>query len=375
MKKLLIVSDTYHQKYDGIVRFLDETIEILNKHFEVTLLIPNFKKENKKFKVIQIETSKKISVMGYYSAELSKKTKEIVENAVKENDIIFTQDIATLGILAIHYAKKHGKKSVNYLHQIPWEMYGTIFGKRKINRKLLRYIILKSAVNILGKCNKLIVSSKELLNDEHIIKLPIEKSVVALGVNLKTFKPTKNKIKSKEKIGINKNSLVIGYAGRISPEKDLLTLTKAFTKLKNENNNCVLLIIGEGDQEIRKKIKSVKGVIVKEFTQSIEDYYQAMDIFVLPSLTETNSLVVMEAMACEIEVITTPVGNTKFYIKDGINGYFFPIGNSEKLYELLNKSIKENKMKSLGVNARKTIKQYTWKDTIKKLVKELDSVK
>ena len=62
-------------------------------------------------------------------------------------------------------------------------------------------------------------------------------------------------------------------------------------------------------------------------------YYQAMDVYVLPSLSETSSLTTMEAMASGVPVITTPVGLIKEYVEDGRNGFFFPKRDADKLFQ------------------------------------------
>jgi glycosyltransferase involved in cell wall biosynthesis len=64
-----------------------------------------------------------------------------------------------------------------------------------------------------------------------------EKAVVNLGVDTKRFVPSKNKAAAKKKLGINPKSTVIGYCGRMSEEKDVPTLIRAFLRLSEKKNN------------------------------------------------------------------------------------------------------------------------------------------
>ena len=100
-----------------------------------------------------------------------------------------------------------------------------------------------------------------------------------------------------------------------------------------------------------------------------------MDIYVLPSLTETSSISTMEAMSCGLAVVSTKVGYVQKYIKEKVNGMFFPMQNyfvlSMKLEWLLeNKKLRE----MLGKNARKTaVEKFSWERTVERIKIALDS--
>ena len=126
-------------------------------------------------------------------------------------------------------------------------------------------------------------------------------------------------------------------------------------------------------------LESKKDIIVVGYADNIVPYLQAMDIYVMPSLTETSSLSTMEAMSCGIAVVSTPVGYIKGYIKNSYNGFFF---NKQNPYELSKKLIlllNDKKLRAkIGENARKTIiKFYNWNKTtegIEQALKEIISL-
>src|SRR3989338_6191704 len=102
-----------------------------------------------------------------------------------------------------------------------------------------------------------------------------------------------------------------------------------------------------------------------------------MDIYVLPSLTETTSLSTMEAMSCGIAVISTKVGYVQHYIEDRHNGLFFPVRNSYVLKLKIEQLLAEDDTrKRLGDNARKTIiKSFSWNKTVEDIDKVLNELK
>jgi glycosyltransferase involved in cell wall biosynthesis len=105
-------------------------------------------------------------------------------------------------------------------------------------------------------------------------------------------------------------------------------------------------------------------------TDNVVPYLQAMDVFVLPSLTETSSLATMEAMACGLPVIATPVGAIKDYIENGVNGFLFPRRDVDALAGKLDALLKSPKARdAVGKAARETIAQrHTWEQVAQKIV-------
>ena len=85
----------------------------------------------------------------------------------------------------------------------------------------------------------------------------------------------------------------------------------------------------------------------------------------MPSLTETTCLSVLEAMACQLAVVSTEVGFIKSYIRNGYNGLFFEKQNQYHLAKDIQRLITDLEFrKTIGVNARKTVmEQFSWDKT------------
>ena len=138
----------------------------------------------------------------------------------------------------------------------------------------------------------------------------------------------------------------------------------------------MLIIAGGGHPNIEKLFMEKSNIILTGPKNDLLHYYQAMDVYVLPSLTETSSMTTMEAMATGLPVVVTPVGFIKEYINDGENGLLFPKKNSYVLYKKLCHLIENDSSRDkLGRNARQTmLEHYTWNETSKKIIEITNSV-
>jgi glycosyltransferase involved in cell wall biosynthesis len=113
----------------------------------------------------------------------------------------------------------------------------------------------------------------------------------------------------------------------------------------------------------------LKNIYYLGLKEDVVPYLQAMDIFVLPSLTETSSISTIEAMSTGLPVVVTPVGILKEIIEKEKNGFLFPKGSVDSLVQVLDRLIAdENLRKTAGRNARITIKNhFSWVKTSRKI--------
>lgn len=370
-KKLLITTDAFLPHWDGIARFLSEIIPRLNQDYEITIIAPKFEGKEPKIDGIKIIRMPlvKIQVADSFGAfPRFGQFKELVKNS----DLVFNQTLGPIGMTAIRYARRYKKPVISYIHIIEWELVPKSIRRGKLLAKILARWFTRYYYN---RCNLLLVPTKEEAEILNSNKIKTLKAVVNLGTSINKFKPPETKDDAKIKIGINPKHFVIGYCGRISREKDIPTLFRAFTKLYKENKNARLLIVGEGVKEQEEMLKKKPGIIFTGSKDDVAPYYKAMDIYVLPSLTETTSLTTLEAMSCGLPVLATKVGFVKEYIKHKKNGMFFPKRNSYILRKKLEMLMKDKSLREqLGKNARQTIEEkFSWEITVSKIKKILES--
>ncbi len=365
-KTLLIATDSFLPRWDGIARFLNEVVPHLKDHFEIIIAAPKFEGEYKGFHDVVVLRFPvyKWKIADFHPVKFKRSN---IAKLVKRSDIVWTQSIGTIGSLAMHYAKKYHKPLLAFVHSVEWFLFSKSLKRFK---RSVEFTIRKAIPFLYNKCDVIMIPFEgmaPMLEDQSI---NVKKDVVHLGVDVDKFHPPESKALAKQKLGLNPNNVVIGYLGRFGREKDIPTLYEAFRKIHAERPDTTLLLVG-GKMKPFDHMEDVK--VVGSVNKPVP-YYQAMDIYVLPSLTETTSLTTMEAMACGLPVVVTPVGYIEKYIENKHNGFSFPVQNVERLTLLLDKLIKDKPLrKDIGENARLTmVHKHSWKKTAEDIIRILD---
>lgn len=229
------------------------------------------------------------------------------------------------------------------------------------------YFFKKLILFSLNNCNKTIAVSEDLA--QKMKSLGIHQSNISVlrnGVDTTRFKPLKNK-DLREKYKIKDKEILTLFVGYLDTFKGIFEMINTFNKIKKDNDAAKLMIVGTGPKksELQNRVHDLgleKSVI---FTgnvepENIQKYYQAADIFVLPSHVDSGGppLVFMEAMACGLPVIGTNVGGIPEGIENGVNGFIVPPRNVDKLAKKLEILIKdENLRKEFGNNSLRKVNE------------------
>ncbi|MEQ8994952.1 MAG: glycosyltransferase family 4 protein [Coleofasciculus sp. B1-GNL1-01] len=125
------------------------------------------------------------------------------------------------------------------------------------------------------------------------------------------------------------------FVGRVSPRKGVHYLLEAWQQLKLPEAELLLVGINEFPQGWLAQYSDAFSYIPSVPHNSLNQYYSAASVFVFPSLVEGFGLVLLEAMACGIPVITTPNTAGSDIITNGVEGFIIPIRSVEALKEKL----------------------------------------
>jgi len=372
MTKILIATDRFLPGWDGISSFLNEIITRMSDAYHITVLAPDFGE-------LKIKYNAKIVRFKVLKFKLGDNYRPIVNplkifSETRKADILWVNTIGPIAVCSIIAAKIYRKPIMFYQHTIEWEVFPNSQGINVLKAPIA------AATKIVGRlllnlCNVIIVSSIEHANILDLAGIRSMKRVVHLGADAQKYKLPKNKAKAKATVGLKPSNFVVGYAGRVSYEKDPKTLYRAFFRLSKKYDDVILLIAGGGRKCLENALAGEK-VFITGPKDNLAPYYQAMDVYVLSSLSETTSLTTMEAMASGLPVITTPVGLIKEYVVDGENGFLFSKKNAYELFTKI-EYLKNNPVASatLGKNARKTIvHKYSWENTVKGIKEVIDGL-
>jgi glycosyltransferase involved in cell wall biosynthesis len=138
----------------------------------------------------------------------------------------------------------------------------------------------------------------------------------------------------RESLGLR--GCVFIYVGRIWQGKGLDYLFKAYELIQREGLDATLLLVGDGVDEphYREMSAHIKNVIWAGFVQprDLPDYYGLADVSVFPTLGDPNGLVVEEAMASGLPVLSSSAaGDIGQRLPDGQAGFVVPVGDTEAL--------------------------------------------
>lgn len=151
-------------------------------------------------------------------------------------------------------------------------------------------------------------------------------------------------------------------AGRLSKEKNQKLLIDAVKILSQEYQNFSLRILGDGPlrDELMAYVQNNELDKIVHFegnVSHVEDYFSKSDIFVLTSSYEGLPLVILEAMAAQLPIVSTNVGGIKDIVTN--NGILVNSGNVNDLVNALKKLIEDKSLrKKLGDNSLKNVQKY-----------------
>ncbi|MFA5142487.1 MAG: glycosyltransferase family 4 protein [Candidatus Woesearchaeota archaeon] len=369
--KLLIVTDNFLPRWDGIARFLVEVLPQLSKVYDVKVLAPDFPGASTAFPDVEI-IRYKLSPFSANDFPFAYPVSKKMESYVKEADIVWVQTIAPLCWSAIRLAKKFNKPLVGYVHSIDWVLAEKSTPYPILNR-IVGWVTRYLARSNYGKCDILMVPTQEVADIFEQEGISVNKVLIPMGINTDKFIPAADRSEVKKSLGIKPEEIVIGYCGRVSRDKDIMTLYKAFEWLNKKNKDVKLLIVGPGLENYMHMFKSKENIIVTGAKDDVIPYYQAMDIFVLPSLTETTALSILEAMSSGCCVVSTKVGVAQQLIENNENGFFFPKRNVTVLKKKLQWLIQNKEsISQFGKRARITVmKHFSWSSTIESIERVL----
>ena len=143
-------------------------------------------------------------------------------------------------------------------------------------------------------------------------------------------------LRSQHRSELGLTGCVFIYVGRMVSDKGLETLFRAYRKVRSADLDVSLLLVGDGPEQQRFQSESaaLPGVVWAGFVQAgqLPDLYSIADVMVFPTLGDANGLVVEEAMAAGLPVISSSAaGDIRIRIPEGVAGYVVPPADPDTL--------------------------------------------
>ncbi|RLG21213.1 hypothetical protein DRN74_03015 [Candidatus Micrarchaeota archaeon] len=351
-------SDTYFPETNGVVMSINIFGgELVRRGHEVHVICP--KSDRTEERGMKIHSRNGIPFLPYPGYIIA-----FPWGPVPDLDIVHAHGPFTMGIHAVHTAHKQKIPLVATFHTMlpDYVHYIAPYGKRIMSRVAEAYCYWHYSYY-----DKVIVPS-------HVIKRKVsawiknEIEVIPTGTDTKLFRPIRKSI-ARKKMKLEAYDKIYLYLGRIGMEKNIDVLLKAARKFLKKND--ILVIAGKGpwEAEMHRLIKRLgieKHVRYLGFLERdmVPYCYAAADVFITASESETQGLVLTEAMACGTPVVAANALAIPEIVKDGVNGYLFPAGDYEALAEII---LKKEFTKSMIKEAYKTANEFSVDSSVSKL--------
>ncbi len=197
--------------------------------------------------------------------------------------------------------------------------------------------------------------------------------VIPNGVDTDKFSPGKSNFKKE----IEADKTIV-FVGRVSPEKNLVSLFKAFSLISRTKRNVKLVIVGKGPLLETYKRKFSSGKII--FTGYVEekrliDILRSADVFAFPSLAEAQGIACLEAMSCGVPVVASNIGGVPYNLKWGGGKLVNPLKPKEIAEKILFYLENEEIARADGIKGREIVeRRFSWQKVCREtlsLYKEL----
>ena len=243
-------------------------------------------------------------------------------------DVIHNQTPGTIGLAVQKYAKRRRVPLVATGHAYPDNLTGQL-RYLKLIKKPTDAVVRNYFLGFLKRADWATIPTKLAMDDllpKRGIKTPTE--ALSNGIDLSRFRPLSATAEIYTKYGIPRGRPIVGYVGRVDPEKTLGVLVRAFATVHAKVPKALLVVVGDGTDLVRLQKQAQDSGIdknVKFLGRVVGDdlpvIYRTFDIFAITSETETQSIVLMEAMATGLPAVAVEAGAIGELVLNGKNGF------------------------------------------------------
>ncbi len=324
---ILIFTNTYIPHVGGVARSVQTFAEEYRKRgHRVLVVAPEFPDMPQdevgvaRIAAIQNFNASDFSVALPLHADLGRTLDDF------QPDIVHSQHPFLLGMTALRIAR-YRQLPLVFTHHTLYEQYTHYVPG---DSPALKRFAIDLATRYANLCDQVFAPCESIENLllERGVTTPI--AVVPTGVRLENFARGDGRT-VRRKMGIAETAFVIGHLGRLAPEKNLEFLTQAVAGFVGEHPDAHFLLVGSGpSKDTMRAVFAHAGLETRlHFTgilqgQHLSDALHAMDVFAFASQSETQGMVLTEAMAAAVPVVALDATGVREVVRDGYNGRLIP---------------------------------------------------
>ncbi len=335
--KIAIFSDNFYPELTGISDSIVTTAEYLGKNgHQVRIYAPRYSTKNYQIANLpewELDLGDNVSIYRFPSLPFPTGTKQsrlviptgffCMRDLKKFNpDVIHSHQFFGTGIEAMLAAKFLKIPFVGTNHTVITEYVRYA----PIKAKWLETLSQKYVNWYYGRCDFISAPSQSVIDEMESFGFKVKSKVISNPIDADAFNnfidsTDMERKKLKQKFGVNDKTII--YAGRFAPEKNIDVIIKAVALVKKDIPDINLAMAGHGVllEEIRKMAGELGIAENVKFLGTLDkfelaDLYRASEIFPITSKSETQSMTLIQAMACGLPVIGVRARALPEYIND-----------------------------------------------------------
>ena len=320
---ILMLSNTFTPHVGGVARSVETfTAEYRRRGHRVLIVAPEFPDmPQQETDVVRISAIQNFNASDFSVAlPIHPQLGDAVD--AFGPDVVHAHHPFLLGITALRLARHRGLPLV-FTHHTLYEQYTHYLpGDSPVLKRFAIELATRYA-NLTDRVFAPSESIRELLR-ERGVTTPI--AVVPTGVCLERFAQGDGP-GFRRLTGIPETACVVGHLGRLAPEKNLEFLAEAVADFMRGNSGAHFLVIGSGPSEAAiRELLARSGVVERLHIagilqqQQLADALHAMDVFAFASTSETQGMVLTEAMAAGLPVVALDAPGAREVVRDMHNG-------------------------------------------------------
>lgn len=372
-----IFTECYKPTINGVVMSIEAfRTELEKKGHQVFIFAPNHKNAEFQPNVFRVPSFYLLSPKDY-PLTLPYLSYSFLQSTIfsLKLDIIHTQHIFIMGGIGQTLARKNHIPAIHTYHTMMTEY--THYFPIKFLRGLAKNFIIIRSKRFCNRAKRVIVPSTPMVNvlKSYGVESPIE--VLPTGIDLKNFRKLnqneRRTIFKKYHIPFDKKILL--FVGRLAQEKNLDFLLESFKLTLSECPNTHLVFVGSGPYETNLKFK-IENLKLEENTtltgfleKSIANkFFGAADLFVFPSTTDTQGIVLAESLASSTPVVAVNQLGPKDIVKDFQDGYLVPLNKKEFSAKIVGLLKDDRLRKKFSQTAKINVKRFSIENCTKRLI-------
>lgn len=373
---ILMITNTFTPHRGGVARSIEAfTAEYRKRGHRVLVVAPEF--EN--MPQTEQDVVRVPAIQNFNGSDFSVvlPIPGFLHSAIDEfrPDIVHSHHPFLLGATAIRVARSHLLPLI-FTHHTMYEHYTHYVPG---DSPAMKRFVVDLATNYANLCDHVLAPSQStaaVLRARGVIT-PID--VVPTGISVELWRNA-NGPACRKAMGIPHDAFVVGHVGRLAPEKNLAFLAEAVARFLATCDRAQFLVAGRGDAE-QDICRILNNAGLSERLHclgplnlaALADVYGAMDVFAFASKSETQGMVLTEAMAAGVPVVALDAPGVREVVREGENGRLLSVedvvefasalssiesASSAKRQQLIAGSLAMAERHSIGRTAEKALAIY-----------------